>query len=210
MEKFILWRKIIISSLFLVVSLTANYYASMFAVEKASNPVEDLILSNIPTFDVAELFVIGPMVFWLFMAYILFRTPYKIPFALNTIALFTLIRSGFVTLTHIGISPGHIIIPHDFLGFFPTGADLFFSGHTALPFLMALIFWDRQWLRLFCIAASIFFGVVVLLGHVHYSIDVASAYFITFSIYHIAIRFFKRDLAVFKNGIQAALVAIKN
>ncbi len=33
---------------------------------------------------------------------------------------------------------------------------------------------------------SIVFAVVVLLGHLHYSIDVASAYFITFSIFSLA------------------------
>jgi hypothetical protein len=41
------------------------------------------------------------------------------------------------------------------------------------------------------------FGIVVLLGHLHYSIDVLSAFFITYSIYHICELFFKTDKKIF-------------
>jgi hypothetical protein len=37
------------------------------------------------------------------------------------------------------------------------------------------------------------FGVVVLLGHLHYSIDVLSAFFISYGIYRIAEIIFHKD-----------------
>jgi len=44
---------------------------------------------------------------------------------------------------------------------------------------------------------AIFFGVVVLLGHIHYSIDVFSAFFITYSIFHMAKYLFKNEFKLF-------------
>jgi hypothetical protein len=57
------------------------------------------------------------------------------------------------------------------------GGDLFFSGHTGLPFLAALAFWHIPTLRIFYLASTWYFGTVVLLGHYHYSIDVLAALF---------------------------------
>lgn len=195
-----LWLKIAISFIFLFVGLVANYYATIYATEKAGNPVTDLILSNIPTFDVDGSFVVGPILFWLFIAGILLRHPRKIPFALKSIGFLLVIRSLFMTLTHIGPFPERLIMSNDVLGLFSSGGDLFFSGHTALPFLMALIFWHNRTMRVFCLIASAFFGIIVLLAHVHYSIDVAAAFFITYSIYHLSTLIFKQDLADFRSA----------
>ncbi len=48
-----------------------------------------------------------------------------------------------------------------------------------------------------------FLCAVVRRGHLHYSIDVAAAFFITYSIYHIAIRWFKKDKEIFETGLPA-------
>ena len=139
------------------------------------------------------------------IAVIGFRYPKRIPFLAKNIALFVAIRAVFISLTHIGPYPDQI--PMDVFGenwlqhltdnanffIFSSGSDLFFSAHTGLPFLMALIYWKNKAVRLFCIFAAAFFGVVVLLGHLHYSIDVASAFFITYSIFHIAEWLFPAD-----------------
>jgi membrane-associated phospholipid phosphatase len=124
------------------------------------------------------------------------------PFVMKSVALFTLIRSVFVSLTHISPFPTRALINSPFFnkevfsGIF-TGNDLFFSGHTGIPFLLALIFWENKILRIFFLSFSVLFAIVVLLGHFHYSIDVLSAYFITFSIFHICQFLFKKDWQLF-------------
>ncbi len=187
--------------LFLIVSIVITFFAILYATDRASGPVTDIILSNLPVYDVDGIFVYGPVIFWMLVAIYLLYKPKKIPFTIKSIALFTIIRSIFITLTHIGPFPIHDqITTSGLLGVFTTGNDLFFSGHTGLPFLMALVFWDEKYLRWFFIAASIFFGAIVLMAHLHYSIDVFAAFFITFAIYHIAERFFKKDKIIFESG----------
>ncbi len=203
MFKSVPWKAILFSTAFLIIGFIVNYFATAYADVRASNYVDDIILSNIPTFNMDGSFVIGPIVFWAIMSCFLLRWPKRIPFVFDATALLLIIRSGFITLTHFGPFPDHMVIQGDFYHLFSTGGDLFFSGHTAVPYLLALIFWDHVWLRTFCILSAIFFGVIVLLAHVHYSIDVAAAFFITYSIYHIAIRWFKNDLQMFHEAIPA-------
>lgn len=199
------YKAILIALAFLAVALFVNYYATLYATERASNYVEDIVLSNIPTLDVDGTFLVGPLIFWAVVVVVMLRYPKTIPFTINSIALLLLIRSGFLSLTHFGIFPDHIEIAKDYFGLYATGADMFFSGHTAFPFMMALVFWNRFWMRVFCIAASVFFGVIVLLAHVHYSIDVAAAFFITYTVYEMAIRLFRKEKALFDTVIVQRL-----
>ncbi len=197
-KKFII--SFIISIALLTVSFFVNYYASIYAAERVSSPVTDIILSNIRLYDVDGIFTYGPLVLWAFVGLLFFAYPNKIPFTLKSIALFVVIRSAFVSMTHIGT---FVTIPlvdptlSIFSSFFSYGADLFFSGHTGLPFLLALIFWDSKPLRYLFVLSAIFFGIIVLMGHFHYTIDVFSAFFITYSIYHIALNFFPKDKVFF-------------
>ncbi len=185
------------SILFLALSLVVNFYAGTYATEKASNPVTDIILSNTRAFDLGGIFVFGAIVFYIFLFILFFFEPEKLPFTLDSIALFTIIRSIFVSLTHIGPFPSQSQIPSTLLEKFSFGGDLFFSGHTGIPFLMALIFWKNRYLRLIFLASSVSFGIVVLLAHLHYSIDVLSAFFITYTIFHISVYLFKKDRELF-------------
>ncbi len=186
-----------ISFVLLVVSLWISYYATQYANTRASNYVTDIILSNIRVFDVDYIFMYGPVVMWIFVGILSIHWPNKIPFILKSISLFIIIRSVFIILTHVGPFPGSIIVdPESLIRFFTsTGGDLFFSAHTGEPFLMALIFWQNKTLRGLFIIISVFFGIIVLLGHVHYTIDVASAFFITYSIYRLSVLGFKKDFA---------------
>jgi hypothetical protein len=188
--------------LFFAASIVVSFFAIVYATESASQPVTDFVLSNIPVFDVDGLFIYGPVVFWLVVFVYLISEPKKIPFSLKSIALFTIIRSAAISLTHIGPFPTHALISSSgILGVFTNGNDLFFSGHTGLPFLMALIFWDKKPMRYFCLTASVIFGAVVLMAHLHYSIDVFAAFFITYSILQIANVIFKKDKNAFLDGV---------
>ncbi|HEX9307345.1 MAG TPA: phosphatase PAP2-related protein [Anaeromyxobacter sp.] len=61
--------------------------------------------------------------------------------------------------------------------------DLFFSGHTATTFLLALYLWRFPRLRAPALAAHLLVVASVFLAHLHYAIDVAGAYAVAFSIY---------------------------
>jgi hypothetical protein len=179
--------------------LIINYFASVYATEKASNPVLDLILSNVPVFNVDFIVNEGALFFGLFIAFLLLNEPRRIPFTLKSAAVFIFIRSMFITLTHLGPFPERSFIDQtSFLSPMNFGGDYFFSGHTGLPFLMALIFWDEKRNRYVSILVSIIFAGAVLLGHLHYSIDVFAAFFITYGIYHIARHLFPRDYKLFR------------
>ena len=197
---------VVTAFVFLFISFILNFYAGLYAAKNASNHVTDIILSNIPVFDVSAIFAYGPFLMWFFVAYLGFKEPQKVPFVVKSIALFVIIRSGFIMLTHLGPFPTQIPIDNygaAVLEKFTLGADLFFSAHTGLPFLMALVFWDNRKLRNFFIILAIMFGAVVLMGHLHYSIDVASAFFITYSIYRLSQIFFPKDYKIFYSGIYS-------
>ncbi|MSU44717.1 hypothetical protein EXS45_00840 [Candidatus Nomurabacteria bacterium] len=186
----------------LVVSLIMQFFISGYVNSLPSTPVADLILSNIKVYNVDGIFVYGSILLLLIGLFIGFKQPQSLPFAMKSIALFTLIRSLFVILTHISAFPTRVEISSSFFnhpvftGIF-TGNDLFFSGHTGLPFLLALMFWGDKNLRVIFLGFSILFAVVVLLGHIHYSIDVLSAYFITYSIFQICKFLFKQEWKLF-------------
>ena len=190
----------IICLLALAAAFTFNYYTSIYATTHASNQVTDSILSNIPVYDVDMIFIYGPMFVWVFFIALLLHEPRRIPFALKSIALFIVIRAIFTTLTHLGPYPYVIPLGYngDWVKSMTFGSDLFFSGHTGFPFLMALMFGKihKTYYYIFIIA-SVFFGTIVLLGHYHYTIDVAAAFFITYPIYIIATKWFSKDREMF-------------
>ncbi len=177
---------------FLVFSLTVNYYAVRYATERAGPSIPDTLFSLLPRLDMSftDYYVA------LYLQYVVFLLVVLMPkysvFFMKCLALLILVRSFFVNLTQLGIPEG--VVPT--VSFFTQGGDLFFSGHTALPFLVALIFWDIKLIRIIFISLSVFMGVSVILGHYHYSIDVFAAPFITYGVFVIAKTFFKKDYAL--------------
>ena len=190
------------SIIMLIVVMYINYHIGLYAFSVSSNPVTDIILSNFDRVDVTNIFTFGILIFMLFTIIYGIYYPEKVPFIIKSIALFIIIRAFFVSLTHIGPFLGQDAILSGALsnlvvGKLSFGADLFFSGHTGVPFLMALIFWKEKILRYLFLFSSIAFGIIVLIGHIHYTIDVVSAFFITPTIYIMSKYIFKKDYAYF-------------
>lgn len=199
-----------IGVLLLFASLVINYYAAGYALQKESSPVTDIVLSNIPTVNVDILFMYCPLILGLILAGTCAYQPRRIPLLLKSAAIFVTIRAIFIIFTHIGPYPDHAILdsmdfnfikaftsnPNWFL--FSSGGDLFFSGHTGMPFLAALIYWENKPMRYICLFSSVLFGTLALLGHLHYTIDVASAFFISYTIYVIITKLLPHDVAMFK------------
>jgi len=68
--------------------------------------------------------------------------------------------------------------------------DLFYSGHTASVFLMFLCFRNKvdKW---FTLCATIIVGILLLIQHVHYTVDVIAAPVFAYAMYLLAMRIVK-------------------
>jgi hypothetical protein len=183
---------------FLAASTIAIFAAVTYATVHASNYVTDFVLSRVGPFNVRFLFIYGTFTAFVITASLLAWRPNRVPFALKAMALFLLVRAVFVALTHMAPSPIDPQKPAPFFNSIFYGSDLFFSGHTGLPFLAALAFWHIPQWRTFYLALTAFFGAVVLLGHYHYSIDVLAALFITHGVFQISCWLFARDYTLFR------------
>jgi hypothetical protein len=194
---------VIVSVMVLSGALYVNFWAIDKATDEAGPQVQDLILSNFRAFEVDEWFVYGTFFVVGFAALVVLSQPRSLPFVLHGLTLFMLVRSGFTLLTHLGPPEAHYsssfgaTITNAFFG-----SDQFFSGHTGMTFLAALAYWHAPWIRNTFLAASAYFVVIVLLGHIHYSIDIASAFFITYGIYKIVLRVFEREYSLFVTDLQ--------
>jgi membrane-associated phospholipid phosphatase len=184
-----------------LVSLIVNRYASFYATAQASNPVTDLLLDNIPVMRVEWIVNDVAAFFGLCMLFLILWQPRRIPFILKAVALFVFIRSGFIIFTHLAPFPERVYLdPTDIFRTLTYGGDYFFSGHTGMSFLCALIYWQEKKIRYFCLSASVLLSVGVILGHLHYSIDVFAAFFITYGIFVMAQKFFPYAYNVFSEG----------
>ncbi len=193
-----------ISFVFFLTSLCVSFYAVQFAARDAGNSTSDIVLDNLPVLNTDIIFSEGALILIIFVTVLLFLKPRTIPFVLRSLALLIWTRSFFVIMTHLAPYPDHIITDFGQLTYLSSGFDLFFSGHTAIPFMLALIFWSIPKLRLFFIISSIIAGSAVLLGHLHYTIDVFAAYFITYGVYHFARFIFKKEYRIFNNAISSS------
>jgi len=158
-------------------------------------PSPDLLLSFLPRVDLRVLFVWGFAAFlvWAIAAGLL-REGRRIAHIMWLYTLLIGLRSVFIVLTPMRSPVGALWVGGDPL-FDAIGRhltfhnDLFFSSHTACPYLGYLAYRDA-WVRRVFLALSIVLAATVLLTRLHYSIDVFSAYFITYALY----RFERRKL----------------
>ncbi|MCX6786486.1 MAG: phosphatase PAP2-related protein [Candidatus Kaiserbacteria bacterium] len=190
----------------LSVSFLANHfafvYAHAYAIRPTSSYVGDIILDNLPVVDLNPIIVEGMLIAIVVgILYVLSQSRYVL-FTMKTLALFIITRALFMSLTHIGIYPDHI---QPGLGafdsvylFFNFQTGLFFSGHTCVPYFLALIFWEKKTIRYICFAVSFIFGISVLVAHVHYSIDVFAAPFMAYGIFNISKYLFHREYFLIK------------
>lgn len=192
-EYFTNWKKeifdhkyvILISLLFFLFANIINLYAGRYVDTTQAIPVSDLILDNIPTVNLEIIFSYGMIIFLaIVLIYVLFfkvNKFHKVVFSFGTLIL---IRSIFITLTHLG-KPVDAAVITGLPGLYQSlhfHNDLFFSGHAALPFMAYLLF-RKERIGIFFLVTTILFSITVLLMHVHYSIDVFAAFFITYGIF---------------------------
>lgn len=176
----------------ILMNLAASYKETVVV-----QSVGDIILDRLPPLDLNFSFTYGFfLIITMIVLYPLFFKPQLGPFTAKTMAAFLIIRAFFITLTHIGAPKGFLLPtwggdPDSTLRLFYVN-DLFFSGHVGLPFLAALIFWENKFVRWFMLIMSVVQAMTVLFLRVHYSIDVFSAYFITYAIYIVSDKIFNK------------------
>ncbi|MEK7524120.1 MAG: phosphatase PAP2-related protein [Patescibacteria group bacterium] len=190
-----------------VVALLINYQAVLYTERVPVLSVGDLILDNIRTYDLLFMYTYGIfLVVAIIIIYPIFFRPDLLPFTAKTASAFIIIRAFFISLTHIGAPENFFRLPQladqpGYLKLFYLN-DLFFSGHTGFPFLASLLFWENKYLRYFFLFMSVAQGITVLAMHVHYSIDVFSAYFITYTIYVVSDKLFNKLNLSFRGIIE--------
>lgn len=153
----------------------------------ASIPVGDTMFEILPLWDLSFIFVGGAVGIVIAGAfYSIFFEPKKIPLILLAFSLLVFFRGLIISATHIGVPINHITPNTWGIEVLSFQNDLFFSGHTAGPFLAALLVWKKKTWRYFFIIISIIMAFTVLIMRLHYSIDIIGAYFITYGIFHLS------------------------
>ncbi|HEY1025043.1 MAG TPA: phosphatase PAP2-related protein [Sphingobacteriaceae bacterium] len=171
-------RKLLIGLAFFV-TLLSVFPIFYQHIEKRNGMVNnDIILEYLDSYDVSlPIFIIT----WFIGVLVVWR-------AIQSPAVFMVFLYGFIILNiarFISISlipfnppPGLIPITDPIANIFygPSYVtkDLFFSGHTATQFL-AFLCLQKRMDRIFGLLATIIMGCLVLVQHVHYTIDVLSA-----------------------------------
>jgi hypothetical protein len=193
-------RSLCVAFFILAISLVLQFYASAYSTRSAGHFVGDFFLDNLPTINLNPIIIEGALWTILMSLILILLKPKYLLFTMKTASVFIVTRSFFVAVTHLGIYPDQVVPSTGFFDHLYLALNLqagyFFSAHTGLPFLLALIFWDEKPWRYFYFTVSLIFGISVLLTKIHYSIDVFAAPFMTYSIYKMSRFMFAEDYRI--------------
>ena len=180
-------------------ALVVNFLAGRMADAAGRNAhvSPDLLLNWLPVVDTSVIYTwgFGAFLGWLIIA-TLWRERRRAAYIAWVYAILITVRSFFIILTPMKLPPQAIHVEGDPLfqaigRYLTFRNDLFFSSHTALPFL-AFLLYRGTYVRLSFLAFSFMLASAVLLGRLHYSIDVFGAYFITYAVYRLELIWFQR------------------
>lgn len=158
--------------------------------------MSDFILNRIPAHNtsIAVFFLIWSCCLLLVIR--IFRDPMMLLVMLWAYNGVTLLRMTCIGLISLNPPPGLIPladpITNQFYGHVYITHDLFFSGHTTTVFLVFLCL-KKKTDRIYAFLASITLGILLLVQHVHYTIDVLAAPLFTYMVYRLAMLFTKRE-----------------
>jgi membrane-associated phospholipid phosphatase len=181
-----------VSGAALAAAMAFNRAADVYIerVGEAAPVSPDLVLRHLPAVDVSMIYWWGAAAFVAFAAAVaLSRERERLGYFARAYAVLVVARACLMTLTPLHIPEGAISVDggmiYGSVGRMVTvHHDLFFSMHTAAPFLASLLFRDR-WARRVCLAFAVLMGATVLLLKTHYSLDVAGAFLVTYSLYRL-------------------------
>lgn len=169
-----------VSLIALFVSFFLNNFMSTYADSVSGAPIGDFFLDLIPIQQVNFIFFWIAFFWCLAMFVYHLIIPRQLTFLLLSFALFVSVRALFITLTHLGPPANVAVIPSQ-LRFYAFESDLFFSGHVGGPLFFALLT-DNKIFKRVALIYTLFMIVIVLIGHMHYSIDIFASLFIAHSL----------------------------
>ncbi len=152
--------------------------------------LHDLVLQVIPAVDVS---IPTFLIIWTISGLVIVRMVQDPAFALLMLSSFILLCiARMVSITMVPLNPpdGLIRLNDPLTSLIYGGKDkfmtkdLFFSGHTSNMFLMCLCL-TKKTDKYLALMATLAVGVLVLVQHVHYTVDVLAAFFFTFLIYRV-------------------------
>lgn len=178
----------------LILALGINYWTGRYVdrIGPGLAPARDLLFGYLPIRDFPAIHTWGVLGFVAVLAIgVALHEWRRAPFFLWAYALIVATRAVFTVLTPLGLpaeAPTFEAYPaRSVLQFFDFRYTLFFSGHTALPF-MGFLLARRGWVRWACLGFSLVLASSVLMSRLHYSIDVGAAFFIAYGVSRLARR----------------------
>lgn len=158
-------------------------------IEKREGMVlQDFVLDAIPAMNVSvpTFVIIWSMVLLVF--YRIYQNPRLFLVIAYGFILMCLCRVLTISILPLNPPPGLIMLKDPIAniayggnGIFIT-KDLFYSGHTGNMFLFFLCL-QAKWDKIFALTAALLVGILVLVQHIHYTIDVLAAFVFTYFIY---------------------------
>jgi len=156
-------------------------------IEQHTGPVlNDSVLNQLPPYDVS-LWIF--LIIWATALLLLIRARFSpAVFMMFVYGYIIVSLSRMLSINLVPLNPPVGLIPlidpisNAFYGKTYITKDLFYSGHTSTIFLMFLCL-RRWWDRLFALVGSVIVGGLLLVQHVHYTVDVAGAFVFTYPLY---------------------------
>lgn len=182
-------RKMVVELVITVAALVgALVLYSTYLIFNETRPgavLDDPILELFPAMDVST--VVFTLIYGgiALGVYSLLTHPRSLLLALQTYTLLILVRIVTLYVTPLAPPEGMIPLYDPLVGLGPgeiLHRDLFFSGHTSTLFLLFLTA-HGKWMRGIFLACTIGVGILVLVQHCHYTIDVVAAPFFAYGCY---------------------------
>lgn len=163
--------------------LSQEYLRAYIANGKTIPVLSDMILDNIPLWDIDYMYDIASLLSAvIFGIYVVHRRKYReVPLYFVLLGAFHLVRGVFIVLTPFGHPPMFDGTEGPFNGFSKYELGVYPSGHTGISWMYFVLAADRRY------RAALFTCVVVIISALflsrgHYSIDVLSGIFFAYAI----------------------------
>lgn len=176
-------RLIIIALIFASILFIFPYFFQHIE-QREGYLLKDFIVDHVRPVDVSVPIFVCIWGITFLLAYRCFRNPMMFLVGLYSFIVLTLLRMTTISLVPLNPPQGLIPLVDPISNFFYgktnfVTKDLFFSGHTSSQFLFFLCLQKRND-KILALLSTVIVGSLVLVQHVHYTIDVVAAIPLTY------------------------------